>query len=710
MKKTTLLKTMLLLCALVVGSMNSWATDFSTTYSYGQSTWTRTNFSDEGDYYKSSSTTDCVASISGIFTGKTITSNVVITLNVACYGSGSNPTSSKFSVYTSAACTSQVTATQGGTLPSSSTYTNTTYTITQANAASFSDDLAIKVASGTKLIRLKSIKVEFSYTASLTPSSDASFANTTPSLDLKDAATYTQVATTADGYIDAGGSVTYSITENTAGATINAETGEVTPAYAGSVTVQASAAAITGDYLASNATYTLTVTDTRVFTVTCHTGNASNNVDRSSGATLSLDDPSSLYGMSFIGWSSTNNAASPSWVANTTKVTGNMELWAIYEAVAGEYSYHLVEADQADWRGDYLIAYSATAFANGKTNGESGLGSSSTVQNPSTHLDEKIVDVTWGDEYYVSLVAIDDDDLSKGYLLKTQDDYYNYHTNNTGNGINGTSKNKATAAAYPITVDYVSSSEINLTLDKGQVFRYNTSSKYFRYYRSASYSSQGKVYLYKRATDTAPVYSLGTTESVTIGSTGWSTYSNTYALAFANAEPSNPASAVLEAYMVTGFSGTALTKSDALENVPGNTGLLLKGTAGETYNIPVLPSSSTPTTGNCLQASVSGGTVSAGEGTNVNYVLMNVGGSPVFQWIGTTSATLGANKAYLTLVNGPKSAGARGLWFDDETTDLNKVEMQNAEVNGVYYNLAGQRVAKPTKGLYIVNGKKVVLK
>ena len=698
MKKTTLLKSMLLLCALVVGSMNSWATDFSTTYSYGQSTWTRTNFSDEGDYYKSSSTTDCVASISGIFTGKTITSNVVITLNVACYGSGSNPTSSKFSVYTSAACTSQVTATQGGTLPSSSTYTNTTYTITQANAASFSDDLAIKVASGTKLIRLKSIKVEFSYTASLTPSSDASFANTTPSLDLKDAATYTQVATTADGYIDAGGSVTYSITENTAGATINAETGEVTPAYAGSVTVQASAAAITGDYLASNATYTLTVTDTRVFTVTCHTGNASNNVDRSSGATLSLDDPSPLYGMSFVGWSSTNNAASPSWVANTTKVTGNMELWAMYEAVAGEYSYHLVEADQADWRGDYLIAYSASVFANGQANGTDGIGSASTVVNPSTSLSGKVVTASWGDDYYVSLEAIDDDDLSKGYLLKTQDDYYNYHTNDTGNGINGTSKTKATAAAYPITVDYVSSSEINLTLDKGQVFRYNTSSKYFRYYRSASYSSQGKVYLYKRATDTAPVYSLGTSlgteETVTIGSSKYASYCSDKALDFSETD--------VKAYKAKVDKGkVVLTQVDY---VPANTGVVLYCATANNYDVPVIDNAAA-VSNNELVGITSEETVTYNPSSGVyNYILQQ----------GTfkkaTDGKLRANRAYLSTSYDVTTGSAHELEMvfegdEGNVTGISELSSKK-EFNGEYYNLNGQRVDASHKGIVIVNGKK----
>ena len=137
---------------------------FSTTYSYGETNWTRTGFTDEGTYYKSKSDEDGIATISGIFTDKTITSDVTITLNVACYGNGDNPTSDKFKVYTSSACSTQVTASQSGTLPSSSSYTNAVYTVTLANSSSFTNDLAIKVVKGTKLIRLKSIKVEFSYT------------------------------------------------------------------------------------------------------------------------------------------------------------------------------------------------------------------------------------------------------------------------------------------------------------------------------------------------------------------------------------------------------------------------------------------------------------------------------------------------------------------------------------------------------------------
>ena len=47
--------------------------------------------------------------------------------------------------------------------------------------------------------------------------------------------------------------------------------------------------------------------------------------------------------------------------------------------------------------------------------------------------------------------------------------------------------------------------------------------------------------------------------------------------------------------------------------------------------------------------------------------------------------------------------------FGDDVTAINKIEAKKVE-NRVFFNLAGQQVAQPTKGLYIVNGRKVVIK
>ena len=60
----------------------------------------------------------------------------------------------------------------------------------------------------------------------------------------------------------------------------------------------------------------------------------------------------------------------------------------------------------------------------------------------------------------------------------------------------------------------------------------------------------------------------------------------------------------------------------------------------------------------------------------------------------------------------PAGVGVREfIGFDDETDGIRQIEngqltIENAEI----YNLSGQRVNKAQKGIYIVNGKKVVMK
>lgn len=75
---------------------------------------------------------------------------------------------------------------------------------------------------------------------------------------------------------------------------------------------------------------------------------------------------------------------------------------------------------------------------------------------------------------------------------------------------------------------------------------------------------------------------------------------------------------------------------------------------------------------------------------------------------GGDSFAIAANKAYLAV---PASvAGARnGFAFGDDATGINNVNV-NENVNGSVFDLQGRKVSKPGKGLYIVNGKKVVIK
>ena len=72
---------------------------------------------------------------------------------------------------------------------------------------------------------------------------------------------------------------------------------------------------------------------------------------------------------------------------------------------------------------------------------------------------------------------------------------------------------------------------------------------------------------------------------------------------------------------------------------------------------------------------------------------------------GGSGANINSFRAYLTDVS-----GAREITFEDETTGLTDVSSKTSDGRGECFNLAGQRVAQPTKGLYIVNGRKVVIK
>ena len=72
-------------------------------------------------------------------------------------------------------------------------------------------------------------------------------------------------------------------------------------------------------------------------------------------------------------------------------------------------------------------------------------------------------------------------------------------------------------------------------------------------------------------------------------------------------------------------------------------------------------------------------------------------------------ATLGANKAFIKVAD----AGAPAFFsfnFGGEPTGITNTNRTNNTNISVVYNLSGQRVAQPTKGLYIVNGKTVVIK
>jgi hypothetical protein len=87
-----------------------------------------------------------------------------------------------------------------------------------------------------------------------------------------------------------------------------------------------------------------------------------------------------------------------------------------------------------------------------------------------------------------------------------------------------------------------------------------------------------------------------------------------------------------------------------------------------------------------------------------NYVLQKNGEEVNFYFVNGVAATVKPFRAYLTA---PVEAPVRLFFNFDETTEIN-TPVLNGTAKSRYYNLQGIEVAQPQKGLYIVNGKKVV--
>ena len=157
----------------------------------------------------------------------------------------------------------------------------------------------------------------------------------------------------------------------------------------------------------------------------------------------------------------------------------------------------------------------------------------------------------------------------------------------------------------------------------------------------------------------------------------------------------------LEAYYGKAKEGGAL-KMEQATAVPANQGVVLKGTA-ETYTLSIAAAAVTPIESNVLQ-----GTNKLLEGITSDdyYTLGAVGG--VVGFYHPSATKLKANRAYMAAVGG--GVNAFTLVFDEATeTGISHIETAQGAAD-VYYDLSGRRIATPGKGLYIKNGKKVLVK
>ena len=166
----------------------------------------------------------------------------------------------------------------------------------------------------------------------------------------------------------------------------------------------------------------------------------------------------------------------------------------------------------------------------------------------------------------------------------------------------------------------------------------------------------------------------------------------------------------VEAYIVTAANAGYVTLTQIYNAVPAGTGVILKGGSIEATYDNYYSGAVAEVTGNLLQ-----GTMTNTDISEEAYVLGKVDGV-----IGLYKAKMtdgvwknNANKAYLPaseVSTSAQGAASFSFRFGEGTTGIDEMTEQRAE-SKVIYDLTGRRVETITApGIYIVNGKKVLVK
>lgn len=193
---------------------------------------------------------------------------------------------------------------------------------------------------------------------------------------------------------------------------------------------------------------------------------------------------------------------------------------------------------------------------------------------------------------------------------------------------------------------------------------------------------------------------------LTMNSIGIMTYSGVNSLDFTN---------------VSGLSAyVALSDADGNGNITltrtykpaGLTGMVLCGEPSASYIVPTVKDKDPDYyQNNRLHHVIDAMEIDKTDGYWTHYILAKKNGNVGFYPL-SAKGTLKPYSAYLQL---HKDAGSRSLvlnFSDDETTTgvVHTEITESTEMADAIYDLQGRRIEKPKKGLYIVNGRKVMIK
>lgn len=188
--------------------------------------------------------------------------------------------------------------------------------------------------------------------------------------------------------------------------------------------------------------------------------------------------------------------------------------------------------------------------------------------------------------------------------------------------------------------------------------------------------------------------STSETVDVKIPASGWGTFCYKYPLDFTAA--SSPEG--LKAYAVSATKSSKATLTQITEKIIGGTGIIINGEPGTTYTIKVADQGTRYNGINLLTGTLAPTYVEEGQ-----YFLKSG------QFVYSSAGVLPANKAYLKKENAPEAAANFGFVIED-ATGISEVHNNITLDDNKWYDLSGRVVSPTSKGIYIHNGKKYVIK
>ena len=191
-----------------------------------------------------------------------------------------------------------------------------------------------------------------------------------------------------------------------------------------------------------------------------------------------------------------------------------------------------------------------------------------------------------------------------------------------------------------------------------------------------------------------------------ISEVGFATFSSTKAVDFTGID-------AIHAY--TAWMNGKIIEFTRIYKVPANTGLLIRnpnGAKAVSVGVPVIESAPSVSHNDLVPVSenIADGDLPDEENGYSNFILNKVKG--VVGFYRPDGYGVDAGRAYLQVLTSSVS-GVQSFTnlFDGETTAIDSITTADEQTqDNVFYDLSGRRVNNPQRGLYIVNGKKVLVK